>query len=416
MALARLDGHIVNNIKYIDPTDMTLLEASILQQFLLDQLERGLGFVKADAVYKDFNYTHPRTGHQATCDLEFDYGMAWYMSDKYPDQDRFAVLGNTCVGSGGTAEVFKVKGKLKQQSSGALFYVSNKSQPTNKNKSERSKYVAKIERHTERWTHEDTLHGYDLAKRNKHLGLKYPIFFAGDNVTVTMMKRLKDRNLEDVLKLRKVSPTLFDETITNTRRWELYELFKLEEHGFVTWTLFDRLLYSRVVLEAYNEQLRDTRVVHRDIKAENITLDLSDMIPKAVFFDFGCARDISEFDYCEVYGSPGYIAPEILEKKGAYSQNSDVYSLGCVLAQFWGDVSSYEVYPEGDELGYQQSIARRFDGLSDETPAAVRRILNKTVLRDPEKRPSSDEVLAIYVAEINDQMDDILSLTPKIPF
>jgi hypothetical protein len=43
-------------------------------------------------------------------------------------------------------------------------------------------------------------------------------------------------------------------------------------------------------------------------------------------------------------------------------------------------------------------------------------VLNRMVLRDPEKRPTSDEVIAIFAAELDYQMEDVLSCFNKFPF
>ena len=75
--------------------------------------------------------------------------------------------------------------------------------------------------------------------------------------------------------------------------------------------------------------LHTNKVIYRDIKPENILLDLEGHIKLT---DFGLSRLCSGnnekvFTIC---GTPYYIAPEIIEKKG-YNNTVDWWSLGCLM-------------------------------------------------------------------------------------
>lgn len=77
------------------------------------------------------------------------------------------------------------------------------------------------------------------------------------------------------------------------------------------------------------QYLHNNRVIHRDLKLGNIFLN-DDMEIK--IGDFGLATKI-EFDgerKKTLCGTPNYIAPEVLCKKG-HSYEVDVWSLGCIL-------------------------------------------------------------------------------------
>lgn len=71
--------------------------------------------------------------------------------------------------------------------------------------------------------------------------------------------------------------------------------------------------------------------MHRDLKLENVMMtDTSEKsIPKLV--DFGLAKMIGPNEKAdEPFGTLGYVAPEILEKK-PYSFQCDLWSLGCIV-------------------------------------------------------------------------------------
>ena len=77
------------------------------------------------------------------------------------------------------------------------------------------------------------------------------------------------------------------------------------------------------------EFLHDNNMVYRDLKPENILLDEKGHVKLT---DFGLSKILDEendkaFTIC---GTPQYLAPEVLLKKG-YDKTVDWWSLGCVM-------------------------------------------------------------------------------------
>nr|CAB3483470.1 unnamed protein product [Digitaria exilis] len=81
----------------------------------------------------------------------------------------------------------------------------------------------------------------------------------------------------------------------------------------------------------------DQRVIHRDLKALNIMLDVSF---NARLGDFGLARaiEIDKTSYADeaagggIHGTVGYIAPECFHTEKA-TRESDVYAFGAVVLE-----------------------------------------------------------------------------------
>ncbi|MCX0245377.1 serine/threonine-protein kinase, partial [Streptomyces drozdowiczii] len=128
-------------------------------------------------------------------------------------------------------------------------------------------------------------------------------------------------------------------------------------------------------------------LIHRDVKPSNVLLALDG--PRLI--DFGIARAIDATTSLTStgvsVGSPGYMAPEQI-RGTAISGAADVFSLGAVLAYaatgsapFLGDSSAvllYKVVHEEPELG--------------ELEGALRETIAACLAKDPERRPTPDEL------------------------
>lgn len=75
----------------------------------------------------------------------------------------------------------------------------------------------------------------------------------------------------------------------------------------------------------------DANIVHRDLKPENLLLTSKDDDASIKLADFGFAKKL-EFDSAGLVtacGTPGYVAPEILEGK-PYGSSVDIWSIGVI--------------------------------------------------------------------------------------
>ncbi|XP_063821651.1 serine/threonine-protein kinase fused [Ostrinia nubilalis] len=86
----------------------------------------------------------------------------------------------------------------------------------------------------------------------------------------------------------------------------------------ITWDLVSALYY-----------LHSHRVLHRDLKPQNVLLDSTG---RAKLCDFGLARLMTNTTHIltSIKGTPLYMAPELIEEK-PYDHQADLWSLGCIV-------------------------------------------------------------------------------------
>jgi calcium/calmodulin-dependent protein kinase I len=138
----------------------------------------------------------------------------------------------------------------------------------------------------------------------------------------------------------------------------------------------------------------DRDIIHRDIKPENLLLsgkDLNDSIIK--ISDFGLARYINTEELATTTcGTPGYVAPEILNKK-PYDHRCDFWSLAVVLfimlsgtPPFYHE-DNFELF-EIIKSGKYDFEAPAWKLISNEAKDLIKRLL----ITDPDKRITAEEI------------------------
>lgn len=129
--------------------------------------------------------------------------------------------------------------------------------------------------------------------------------------------------------------------------------------------------------------LHDNKIIHRDLKLGN--LFLNDQLNVKIG-DFGLATRI-EFDgerKKTLCGTPNYIAPEILNKKG-HSYEVDIWSIGCVMFTLLVGQPPFETKTLKDTYSKIKKCDYRLPH-SLRKPAAD--MIMAMLRSDPEKRPS----------------------------
>jgi len=134
--------------------------------------------------------------------------------------------------------------------------------------------------------------------------------------------------------------------------------------------------------------LHDNKIIHRDLKLGNVFLNDS---MEVKIGDFGLATKV---DYDgerkkTLCGTPNYIAPEVLGKKG-HSYEVDVWSIGCILYTLLVGKPPFETQTLKDT--YTRIKKNEYHIPSRIGPLA-RNLIQKLLQHEPTKRPSVAEIL-----------------------
>ncbi|KAJ6337079.1 hypothetical protein OIU76_006863, partial [Salix suchowensis] len=141
--------------------------------------------------------------------------------------------------------------------------------------------------------------------------------------------------------------------------------------------------------------LHSKKIVHRDVKTENMLLDATRTLKIA---DFGVARVEAQNprDMTGETGTLGYMAPEVLDGK-PYNRKCDVYSFGICL---WEIYCSDMPYPDLSFAEVSSAVVRQH--LRPEIPrccpSSLASVMRKCWDANPEKRPEMDEVVRLLEA------------------
>lgn len=168
----------------------------------------------------------------------------------------------------------------------------------------------------------------------------------------------------------------------------LYE--RIEKKG--PYNEADCRIACRTIFEAM-AFTHEHNVAHRDLKLENLLLQVpSDLNIKVI--DFGFAKKVTSANGLKTFiGTPGYVAPCILEGVG-YGTKADVWSLGVVLYCMLG---GYPPFRDANRQKLFQKIRqgmykfheKKWGRVSDDAKELIRRLL--TV--NPAKRVTAKEAL-----------------------
>lgn len=128
---------------------------------------------------------------------------------------------------------------------------------------------------------------------------------------------------------------------------QLYEMYEVNNHIYLVMELvtggelFDDIVKKATYSEeatakviqkilAAIEYLHLKGIAHRDLKPENLLLSNKTASTKIMISDFGLSKIFNDEEVMKTAcGTPGYVAPEVLQRKG-YGREVDLWSIGVI--------------------------------------------------------------------------------------
>ena len=145
------------------------------------------------------------------------------------------------------------------------------------------------------------------------------------------------------------------------------------------------------------------RIIHRDVKPENMMIQAEDGAP--ILMDFGIAHLIDEETLTAtgaVIGSPAHMAPEIVNGE-PLSERADLFSMGTVM--YWLCCGALPFVAPNPAALFRRILEARFDPVRERRPetfAPFARLIERCMKRAPEERPQG-------AREVAQQLQDLLS-------
>lgn len=137
------------------------------------------------------------------------------------------------------------------------------------------------------------------------------------------------------------------------------------------------------------KHVHDRRILHRDIKTQNIFLTSSGI---AKLGDFGIARVLNTTSELArtCIGTPYYLSPEICENK-PYNNKSDVWSLGCVLYELTTLKHAFEA--KNIKNLVFKILRASLPQIPDMYSQDLKQLMAQIFVRNPQERPSVNAIL-----------------------
>lgn len=137
-------------------------------------------------------------------------------------------------------------------------------------------------------------------------------------------------------------------------------------------------------------------VVHRDITPANIMLEAD--TGRALLADFGLATVTEHLDAAPVFGTPGYLAPEVIRGESA-GPGSDIYALGVVGYTVLAGRPPFVAESAGELLArHLVATPPPLAPLASGAPRRLIELIEACLAKDPADRPADADALLARLA------------------
>lgn len=139
------------------------------------------------------------------------------------------------------------------------------------------------------------------------------------------------------------------------------------------------------------QYIHSHRILHRDIKSQNIILDAEGNVKIGDFGTAKCLEETGEFAET-VVGSPFYLSPEICQGV-PYNAKTDIWSLGCVLYELCTLVPAFS----GECIGgiVMKILRSEQPPIPGEYSSDLSNLVDSMLQKNPGRRPTITQILSL---------------------